>query len=79
MAGKPLNLLLIKDSDRYIETSTIDMTSIFNMKGAIPTTQIAAIIENPGPKGTVRITNTHPVETPNKNQVLVKLAFSGIW
>ncbi|PTB62686.1 GroES-like protein [Trichoderma citrinoviride] len=48
------------------------------MKGAIPTTQIAAVIENPGPKGTVRITNTHPVETPNRNQVLVKLAFSGI-
>ncbi|TFB00753.1 Alcohol dehydrogenase 3 [Trichoderma ghanense] len=48
------------------------------MKASIPTTQIAAIIENPGPDGTVLITNTHPVETPGKNQVLVKLAFSGI-
>ncbi|KAK1237153.1 hypothetical protein MKX07_006032 [Trichoderma sp. CBMAI-0711] len=45
---------------------------------SIPTTQIAAIINNPGRDGTVRITNTHPVETPGKDQVLVKLAFSGI-
>jgi propanol-preferring alcohol dehydrogenase len=52
----------------------------FSMKASsIPTTQIAAVIKNPGPDGTVHITNTHPVETPGKNQVLVKLAFSGIW
>ncbi|RFU80184.1 alcohol dehydrogenase [Trichoderma arundinaceum] len=45
---------------------------------SIPTVQSAAVIENAGPNGIVRIEDSHPVETPGKNEVLVKLAFSGI-
>ncbi|KAK4073169.1 uncharacterized protein Triagg1_5449 [Trichoderma aggressivum f. europaeum] len=48
------------------------------MSSSIPTTQSAAVIENPGPNGIVRIDNSHPVEAPGKHQVLVKLEFSGI-
>ncbi|KAL7947583.1 GroES-like protein [Trichoderma barbatum] len=48
------------------------------MDTSIPTTQSAAIIENPGPNGRVRIDHAYPVEIPGMNQVLVKLAFSGI-
>ncbi|KAM0263949.1 hypothetical protein ACHAQJ_000984 [Trichoderma viride] len=48
------------------------------MDTSIPTLQSAAIIQNPGSNGTVRIDNAHPVEAPDKNEVLVKLAFSGI-
>ncbi|KAL7805211.1 GroES-like protein [Trichoderma aethiopicum] len=48
------------------------------METSIPATQTAAVIENPGPNGSVRVIKTHPVETPGKNQVLVKLTFSGI-
>jgi propanol-preferring alcohol dehydrogenase len=49
------------------------------MATSIPTTQSAAIIENAGPNGIVRIDNSYPVEAPGRNEVLVKLAFSGIW
>ncbi|KAK4061796.1 hypothetical protein Trihar35433_9396 [Trichoderma harzianum] len=48
------------------------------MGSSIPTTQSAAVIENPGPNGIVRIDNSHPVEAPGKHEVLVKLEFSGI-
>ncbi|KAL5093890.1 hypothetical protein Trisim1_009366 [Trichoderma cf. simile WF8] len=48
------------------------------MGSSIPTTQTAAVIENPGPNGIVRIDNSHPVEAPGKHEVLVKLEFSGI-
>ncbi|EHK17329.1 uncharacterized protein TRIVIDRAFT_88512 [Trichoderma virens Gv29-8] len=48
------------------------------MATSIPTTQSAAIIENAGPNGIVRIDNSYPVEAPGRNEVLVKLAFSGI-
>ncbi|KAL7934709.1 GroES-like protein [Trichoderma chlorosporum] len=48
------------------------------MDTSIPVTQTAAVIENPGPNGFVRIDNNYPVETPGSNEVLVKLAFSGI-
>jgi propanol-preferring alcohol dehydrogenase len=49
------------------------------MDESIPTLQSAATIQNPGPNGTIRINNAYPVEIPGKNEVLVKLAFSGIW
>lgn len=49
------------------------------MTTLIPTLQTAAVIQEPGPNGTVRIDNSYPVETPGKNQVLVKLAYSGVW
>lgn len=49
------------------------------MTTPIPTRQTAAVIQEPGPSGTVRIDNSYPVETPGKNQVLVKLAYSGVW
>lgn len=52
---------------------TVKMTTL------IPTLQTAAVIQEPGPNGTVRIDNSYPVETPGKNQVLVKLAYSGVW
>ncbi|KAL7906515.1 hypothetical protein GGI35DRAFT_471075 [Trichoderma velutinum] len=48
------------------------------MGSSIPTTQSAAVIENPGPNGIVRIDNAYPVEAPGKHEVLVKLEFSGI-
>ncbi|KAL7798878.1 hypothetical protein V8C43DRAFT_313762 [Trichoderma afarasin] len=48
------------------------------MGSSIPTTQSAAVIENPGPNGIVRIDNSHPVEAPGKHEVLVKLELSGI-
>ncbi|KAL6872133.1 GroES-like protein [Trichoderma novae-zelandiae] len=56
----------------------MDAVTRLNMNASIPTTQAAAVIENPGPNGTVRIINTHAVESPGRIQVLVKLAFSGI-
>jgi hypothetical protein len=49
------------------------------MTTPIPTLQTAAVIQEPGPNGTVRIDNAYPVETPGENQVLVKLAYSGVW
>lgn len=49
------------------------------MTTPIPTLQIAAVIQEPGLNGKVRIDNAYPVETPGRNQVLVKLAYSGIW
>lgn len=49
------------------------------MTTPIPTLQTAAIIQAPGPNSTVRIDYSYPVETPGKNQVLVKLAYSGVW
>jgi propanol-preferring alcohol dehydrogenase len=49
------------------------------MTTPIPTVQIAAVIQEPGPNGTVRIDNAYPVETPSKHQVLVKLTYSGVW
>lgn len=45
----------------------------------IPTLQSAVVIQNPGPNSTVRVDNAFPVEVPGKYQVLVKLAYSGIW
>lgn len=49
------------------------------MTTPIPTLQTAAVIQKPGPNGTVRIDNTYPVEAPGKYQVLVKLTYSGVW
>lgn len=49
------------------------------MGSPVPSLQTAAVIEHPGPNGIVRIDDAHPVETPGKDQVLVKLAYSGIW
>lgn len=49
------------------------------MATPIPALQTAAVIHEPGPNGTVRIDNAYPVETPGKNQVLVKLKYSGVW
>ncbi|PTB37115.1 hypothetical protein M441DRAFT_175541 [Trichoderma asperellum CBS 433.97] len=48
------------------------------MGSPVPSLQTAAVIEHPGPNGIVRIDDAHPVETPGKDQVLVKLAYSGI-
>ncbi|KAI0130351.1 chaperonin 10-like protein [Xylariales sp. AK1849] len=44
----------------------------------IPKIQQAALIENPGPKGQVVIHDDVPVSEPGPNEVLVKLAFTGI-
>lgn len=49
------------------------------METPIPSVQSAAIVENPGPNGRVRIDDAHPVENPGKHEVLVKLAYSGLW
>ncbi|CAK7221120.1 hypothetical protein SBRCBS47491_004419 [Sporothrix bragantina] len=44
----------------------------------IPTTQTAALIENPGPDATVVVRDNLPVATPGPNEVLVKLEYSGV-
>ncbi|KAK7420713.1 hypothetical protein QQZ08_010294 [Neonectria magnoliae] len=48
------------------------------MKGQIPHSQKAAVIENPGQTAKIKIQDDIPVWEPGENQVLVKLAFSGI-
>ncbi|KAH7152679.1 chaperonin 10-like protein [Dactylonectria macrodidyma] len=40
--------------------------------------QTAAVIENPGPSAEINIRNDVPVDEPGPNEILVKLAFSGI-
>jgi hypothetical protein len=64
-----------------IHESTFEAYFMLNVKMTtpIPTVQIAAVIQEPGPNGTVRIDNAYPVETPSKHQVLVKLTYSGVW
>ncbi|KJR88989.1 uncharacterized protein SPSK_07649 [Sporothrix schenckii 1099-18] len=44
----------------------------------IPKTQKAAVIENPGPKGTIVVKDDVPVSEPGPNEILVKLEYSGL-
>ncbi|KPM45134.1 hypothetical protein AK830_g1374 [Neonectria ditissima] len=48
------------------------------MDQQVPQIQKAAVIENPGQSAKIRIRDDVPVGEPGENQVLVKLAFSGI-
>lgn len=50
-----------------------------NMAFQIPEVQQAAIIQNPGENATVRIIADAPVATPGPHEILVKLAFTGLW
>ena len=49
------------------------------MASEIPKTQKVAVIENPGPNGTVVIRDDVPVAEPGPNEILVKLEYSGLW
>lgn len=49
------------------------------MASEIPKTQKVAVIENPGPNGTVVIRDDVPVAKPGPNEILVKLEYSGLW
>ncbi|KAF7557696.1 hypothetical protein G7Z17_g396 [Cylindrodendrum hubeiense] len=48
------------------------------MDAEIAKFQTAAVIENPGPTAEISIRNDVPVGEPGSNEILVKLAFSGI-
>jgi len=45
----------------------------------IPRVQQAAVIENPGENVRIRIRHDIPVGEPGPHEVLVKLAFTGLW
>ena len=45
----------------------------------IPKVQQAAVIENPGENATVRLRTDAPVSDPGPHEILVKLAFTGLW
>ena len=45
----------------------------------MPTTQIAALVENPGPNAQIRIYDDCPIPEPGPGEVLVKLEVTGLW
>ena len=47
---------------------------------ALPSTQIAAVIPDPGAHGksSVQIRNDYPVPSPKHGEILIKLEFSGL-
>ena len=45
----------------------------------IPRVQQAAVIENPGHDAHVRIRSDIPVSEPGTHEVLVRLAYTGLW
>ena len=49
------------------------------MAANIPTSQTAALIENPGPAARLVIRDDIPVATPGSNKILVKLNCTGLW
>lgn len=49
------------------------------MASQVPLVQQAAVIENPGENATVRIIADAPVSDPGPHEILVKLAFTGLW
>ena len=49
------------------------------MTSQVPHVQQAAVIENPGENATVRIIADAPVSDPGPHEILVKLAFTGLW
>ncbi|KAF4949507.1 hypothetical protein FSARC_13451 [Fusarium sarcochroum] len=48
------------------------------MSSSIPSVQKAALIENPGDDAKIVIRSDVPVESPGPNEILVKLAFTGV-
>lgn len=64
-------------SSNYLNS---DPTSVYGRMGSsMPAVQIAAIVSDPGPNGSMLIRDDAPVGTPGSGQVLVKLSHSGIW
>lgn len=49
------------------------------MASQLPKVQQAAVIENPGENATVRLIEDAPVSDPGVHEILVKLAFTGLW
>jgi hypothetical protein len=50
-----------------------------NMSSSIPSVQTAALIENPGDDARIVFRSDIPVGNPGVNEILVKLAFTGVW
>lgn len=49
------------------------------MSSSIPSVQTAALIENPGNDAQIVFRLDIPVGNPGVNEILVKLAFTGVW
>lgn len=49
------------------------------MSAPTPSIQKAALIENPGNDARIVIRSDIPVQKPGRNEILIKLAFTGIW
>lgn len=49
------------------------------MSSSIPSVQTAALIENPGNDAHIVFRSDIPVASPGVNEILVKLAFTGVW
>lgn len=49
------------------------------MASTIPSVQQAVVIENPGHAADFRIRSDIPVGEPGPHEVLVRLAFTGLW
>lgn len=52
---------------------------VTQMAPAIPETQLAAVLENPGPRARITLQRDISVEAPGHDEILVKLSHSGIW
>jgi propanol-preferring alcohol dehydrogenase len=46
---------------------------------SIPSVQKAALIENPGDNANIVFRSDIPVGNPRKNEILIKLEFTGLW
>ncbi|KAF5548687.1 alcohol dehydrogenase [Fusarium mexicanum] len=57
---------------------TYQLNAILTMSSSIPSTQKAALIENPGNDARIVIRSDIPVANPQENEILVKLEFTGL-
>jgi hypothetical protein len=90
-AAKPAKSTTTSPSDRHLQWllnppepgraaySADHQQKHLNMTSSIPSVQTAALIENPGDDARIIFRSDIPVGSPGVNEILVHLAFTGVW